>query len=498
VNLIGIGLVLVLLALYAFALTIVWWAPFRALGVLVAGMMFHNFLLMLLLRFDTPALLIRVVQAWKEGILLLLGVLVVVAGIRAWRAGRRPQLGALDFVAIAFTALALVYLLIPGSVFHAGVNLHQRLLGARIVLLIPLLYLFGRVFRPARREDVQFVGLLIVGAGAIVGLFGLIELWLIPTDAWLSWGVNQLSAWWGFVYDGPKGLPANFFQTTTEGFLLRRMVSTYVSPLGIAYTGILVVPIATALLLQRGRSPAPRGESREGGRWARWLLLTASVFLVAGVLFSLTRLALALMVFELLLLAVLFRRRWLLWTTPVVGLLVLWMLFDYVQVGPLLHRDLQPVVNRPANLRITSSADPSLKEHAGLLGYDVQYVVAHPLGGGLGSSVHRFGPSEGTGESAVFDMFGDLGVVGGIIYLLMYFGAVLMGARAYLRERNDVLLAALPLVAFIGGLALFAITVTSDIWGGFAVVFLFWWAAGASVTIAQRSRITRERELAPR
>jgi hypothetical protein len=482
-ELLGIGLVLVLLAAYVVVLTIVWQAPFRALGVLVAGMAFHNFLLMVLLRLNTPALLIRVVQAWKEGILLLLGALVVAAGVRAWRAGRLPQLRVLDGIVIAFTAVAIVYLLIPGSVFHAGVNLHQRLLGARIVLLIPLLYLFGRVFQPARREDIQWVTWVIVVAGAIVGLFGLVELWLIPTDAWLSWGVNQLSAWWGFVYDGPKGLPANFFQTTAEGFLLRRMVSTYVSPLGIAYAGLLVVPIAVVLLLQRGWS-----------RWTRWLLWAASVFLVAGILFSLTRLALALMVFELLVLAVLFRRRWLLWTTPVVGVMVLWMLFGYVQVGPLVHRDLAPVVNRPAHLQITSRADPSLKEHSGLLGYDIQYVVAHPLGSGLGSSVHRFGPSEGTGESALFDMFSDMGLLGGTVYVFLYFGAVLMGARAYLRVRHDVLLTALPLVAFIGGLALFSITLTSDIWGGFAVAFLFWWAAGASVTIAQGSQITREQE----
>jgi hypothetical protein len=174
--------------------------------------------------------------------------------------------------------------------------------------------------------------------------------------------------------------------------------------------------------------------------------------------------------------------------------MVLWMLFDYVQVGPLVHRDLIPVVNRPAHLKITSSRDPSLKEHAGLLGYDIQYVKAHPLGTGLGSSVHRFGPSEGTGESAIFDMFGDMGALGGIAYLFLYFGAVLMGARAYLRVRHETLLTALPLVAFIGGLALLSITLTSDIWGGFAIVFLFWWAAGASVTIAEQSGITREQE----
>src|SRR5207247_6547215 len=106
-----------------------------------------------------------------------------------------------------------------------------RVLGLRVLLLIPVLYLFGRVFPPRGRSDLTFVAILIVGAAGLVGLFGMIELWLVPTAQWLGWGVNQLSAWLGFTYHGPGGLPENFLQTTEEASPLPRMCSTCLSPL---------------------------------------------------------------------------------------------------------------------------------------------------------------------------------------------------------------------------------------------------------------------------
>jgi hypothetical protein len=471
--LIGIALVVGLAVVYGFAVLQVWRAPFRALGILVAGMAFHNFLVMVLLRLNTPGALVRIVQAWKEGILILLGLLVLSAAYRAWRAREFPHLRALDYLVAAFTVLTLVYLVLPHSVLHTTANLHQRLLGARIVLLLPLLYLYGRVFAPVRRQDVQWVAWITVGAGAIVGLFGLVELWLVPTRVWLDWGVNLLSSWLGFSYPGPKGLPPNFFQTTGQGLLLRRMVSTYVSPLGIAYAGLVVAPLAAVLVLQR-----------QASRLRIWLAWAAAVLFITGILFSLTRLALALLVFELLLVAGLFPRVRLLVLTVGTALGVAAMLFVYPQVGPLVDRQLDAVPLRPAHITITSGNDASLKEHSGLLAFDLQYVLQHPLGTGLGSSVHRFGEAQGTGESAVFDMFGDLGFLGGALYLLMYAGAVVFGLMAFLRVRRDRLLSSLPLVASIGGLGLFLITLTSDVWGDFATTFLFWWAAGGAVSMA--------------
>ena len=216
-------LVLLLVAIYALAVWQIWRSPFRALGVLV--------------------------QSWKEGLLLLLSLMAAAAFIRAWRAGHLPRPNLFDLLVAVFAGVAVIYTVLPPSLLHGSANLQQRVIGLRVLLLLPLLYLFGRVFQPRSRADLRWVAWAILGSAAAVGLFGLWELWLVPTPDWFGWGVNQLSAWLGFVYNGPKGLPANFFQTTADGLLLRRMVSTYVSPLGIAYAGLVVVPLAVALIL---------------------------------------------------------------------------------------------------------------------------------------------------------------------------------------------------------------------------------------------------------
>src|SRR2546428_10983058 len=86
----GIVLVILLLGLLAVALRTAIAAPFRALGILVAGMAVHNFLLMILLRLGTPDVLVRLLQAWKEVILLALLGLALWTGWRRGRVRHRP------------------------------------------------------------------------------------------------------------------------------------------------------------------------------------------------------------------------------------------------------------------------------------------------------------------------------------------------------------------------------------------------------------------------
>jgi len=250
------------------------------------------------------------------------------------------------------------------------------------------------------------------------------------------------------------------------------MVSTYISPLGIAYTGLLVIPVGVAVLASRWNP----SRVWAAARWAAFALLISSI------VFSLTRLAIGLALFELVALFILLRRRFLAVATVAAAALALFIVLAYPDVGPLLTGNLEAV--RTGHHHLTGVADPSLSEHSSALRSDFEYVLAHPLGTGVGSSVHRFGPNTGTGESAIFDMFGDLGVVGGVVYLGIYLAVILTAARAQISHRADQLKAALPLVTFIGGLALLPITLTSSIWSDFAVTFLFWWAAGASVTLA--------------
>jgi hypothetical protein len=476
----GIVLAIAILVVYAAALVAILRVPFRALGVLVAGMAVHNFMLMILLRLGTPGFAVRVVQSWKEGILILLGALVAQ---RVWKLAPTMTLAQrareilrgltpMDWVAVAFAGLLVIYLLMPGSFLHNDSGYARRVIEFRQLFLLPLLYLYGRVFWPARREDLTWVFRLILGAAAVVGLFGIIELFFIPTATWLNLGITQLSDWLNYAYNGPLHFPEYFFQTTSEGLLLRRMVSTYVSPLGIAYTGLLIVPLAARLL-----------DARRTGL-STWFKGMSIALLVVAVMFSVTRLAIALLVIEMALLLILLRRRWLLAGVAATIVLALVVVFQYVNFGPLTTYQLKPVPVRPSHIGLVSgsSSDPSIRGHIATLRGDIQYAIIHPLGTGLGSSIHQFGTSGGRGESAIFDVFDDAGLVTGVLYLLLYAMAIYHGYRAWRSTADDPLLSALPLVACLGGLILAPIVLTSEVNGDFSVTFLFWWAAGFALT----------------
>ena len=455
-----------------------WRRPFVGLGFLVAGMAFHNFVLMVLLRLGTSSLLIRGVQAWKE---FLLAVLFAAAALRLWRARREGALHLmpLDWIALAFLAVMVVYLVIPNDITGGHATFGQRLAAFRLVALMPLLYAYGRTFQPAGEADVRTVAWLIVGVAGVVGAFGLIELWLVPTREWLGWGVNDFSALLGYHYNGPQGLPENFFQTLGPNAYLRRMVSTYISPLGIAYTGLLVFPLAVMLI------EGPQGRLR------RVLAALSMTLLVLGIMFSVTRLALVALVGESVIVATFLRRPWQQGLVVLLLVGVLAILFGYPAIGPVVDSNLNPLTLRGGG-GIVSAGDPSLLEHIRTVTADLKVSITHPLGLGLGSagsSSIRFGgdpqnPNYALGESAVLTMYVDAGVVGGTLYVLFYLYGMFLAAQGLLRRRLLTWQAAPAMVALVGGLSLIPITFTSDVWGDLSVTFLFWWTIGYGASLA--------------
>ena len=512
---VGIGLSLILLALYGWLLVVIYRAPFKALAVLVAGMAFHNVVLMTLLNLGTPTLLVRLVQFWKEGVLILLLFLACRLALQAWRAGKRPRLSWLDWTMVAFAALACIYLVIPAGALPIDSSLGQRFVSFRVMMLMPLLYAFGRVFWRYSRPDLVWTARVLFGSVIAVALFGLWELWFVPTVDWVGWGVKGFTSLLGYEYQGPGGLPENFFQSTESGLGLRRMVSTYISPLGLAYTGLLLVPICAVLVSFKGKEPALPG-------WFRW---TALVLLVTSILFSVTRGALLAMLGEFALLALLLRRWRIVAVGSVVALAVLFIFIEYANFGPLVTFKLEEArpplgqalvrevlggglatsagpVATPTSVaggsdgtepdtsrgelldRMLSSEDPSMRGHMAALRAGLNYVIKYPFGTGLGSSVPRFGDAEGPAESALLAIPGEMGILGGLLYLLMYGASLVYSFLAYLRVRGDHIREALTLVPLVGGLALVPIMITSAIWGNFSVSFLFWWTAGFCVSLA--------------
>ena len=470
----GVVLALALLCLLALGLWWTWRRPFVGLGLLVAGFAFHSFLLMVLLRLGTPAVLVRAFQGWKE---ILIAALTVIVLMRIWRELRTGRSGLLlftDWIAIGLAVITIVYFLLPESILHSGANFAQRLVGFRVIALIPLIYFLARRLEPAGEADLQTVLWLAMGAGAIVSLFGVFELFFVPTRTWIDWGVNQYTQILGFKYSGPGGMPPNFFVTLPDGTLLRRVVSTYISPLGVAYTGLLLFPLGVVLIdRQRARSSA------------KWLAIAALTLVLIGVMFAVTRLALFALVGEAGLMWLLLRRGWIAALVPVLVVASVLMLYPYASLGPAVDRNLNEVKRTQWQWAISGN-DSSAQEHYGFLIADLKFDLQHPFGLGTGASTARYGQLVGTGESAVLGMFGDLGIIGGLLYVAFYLLALWNGWRAYRAAPKDSLVVALPLTALVGGLALLPVTVTSDVWGDLSVTYLLWWAAGASATLAAR------------
>jgi len=219
----------------------------------------------------------------------------------------------------------------------------------------------------------------------------------------------------------------------------------------------------------------------------KWLAISALALVILSLLFAVTRLALLAMIGEACLLFILLRRPWIAVLIPVLVVATVLMLYPYASLGPAVDRNLSAVARTHWQGAISGN-DTSATEHYGFLTADLKFDLQHPLGLGIGASTARYGQLVGTGESAVLGMFGDLGVLGGALYVVLYGLALWNAYLAYRTASKEPLdlSVALPIVALVGGLALVPISMTTDLWGDLSVTFLFWWAAGASVSLAPK------------
>jgi hypothetical protein len=497
--------------LVTLALVAAWRRPALGLGILVFGVAFHNAMIMVLLDAGTPGLVVRGLQAWKELVLLVLVARLLVDVGRSRRHGLeaiRSRVSAtplpvrlLDAMAIAFTVLLLIYVVAPVfSAFGTEPTIAQRLLSFRTFMLIPLLYGLGRRFGARDRDGSRTSINLVVIAAAVVAVFGLFELWFVQTSSWLDFGVRAFTTWQGFQYGGPGGLPENFFLSTAAGYGLRRMVSTYVSPLGIAYTGLLVVPLIVGILVAVRRT--------RGWPWLALALVLTSIAL------SVTRLALFCLVLEIAVWIVVTRRPSAA-LAGVMSLVAVGLAFSiYPLVGPLVRFDLTNV-RPPAGLAVVAGSigldtgqtdnsgsanpaepdivagivtqqDASIQNHILRVKDGLTHAVEHPLGVGLGSTMPRFGTPTGPAESALLGIVGEVGLLGGALFAALYGGVLLVGLFGGSRQVERPFIE-LALLVGVGGIGLAPIVMTSAVWSDFSVTFLFWWSAGATVTAAGRT-----------
>ena len=438
--------------------------------MLVVGLVLHNAAMAQLWDLGVRGTTLDVVAAWKE-VLLLLALLVV-----AWHVRHVPAVMAADVLAAAYAIVIVVYFAIPPDVLGGEATTRGELLALRHHLFPVAAYALGRLAAFAWDGRGRIGGLVVMSA-VVVAVVGLLDLALVSLQAWRDSGVP---GWYreqlGLDYEGLSGLPENWvYNTGDENNPIRRLVSTFLSPLASAYA------LVVALIYVASRP-------------LRWWWGLLGLLLYVALLFTHTRAALAALAFGLVVLALAQRR-----IAPAVlaaasVAVAAIFLAAYPSIGPSTSYTPEELefLRENAQQQGGTSGDPfgggeaSTESHWRNLRDGVRVVIEHPQGHGLGNAgvvAKRTGVEIKAGESTYPELGVDAGMAGMLAFVLWNV-ALLAG----LWRREAWLAAALASVLVIG--------LQTDVIGIHWIAFTVWVAAGLALGIAATAARKPEPEVA--
>jgi hypothetical protein len=441
------------LAVYAAALVaataVVWRRPVVALHVFVVGLALHNAVMDAFYAAGIRGDPLTAIQAWKDVLLLVALAAVAFEAVRAQRLPFRPVLP--DALALAFAAIVVLYALIPqhlldGNATHKAIaySLRHDLTGVGA-------YFLGRAVVP-RLRDVRW---LVLAVAAAVAVWGLIDVYAIDLDWWRHNGTvgyfrNQL----GYPYGpGLSHLPDNFvYNNGNENELTRRLVSTFLSPLGSAYV------CAVALLL------APRTRAA----------IPLALLAAAGLLWTHTRAALLGLTVGFAILAAVARRGWPLVAAAATLAVGFAFLAVFSSIGPRTHFTQSELRYQRAHAHATgrTTLEPSAESHLSTLWDGIRTVGKHPQGYGLGNAgevAFRERVPIRAGESNYTELGVETGLVGALLFIAWNL-AVLFGLARARRAALAAMLAAVLVVA-----------IQTDAYGIPWLAYCAWWLAGSGL-----------------
>jgi hypothetical protein len=441
------------LVVYAVALACtaaaVWRRPVVAFYVFVVGLALHNAAMDALYGAGVRGHALTAIQAWKDVLLLVALASVALDALRTRRLPFRPR--AVDALALAFAAIVVLYALIPQSALGGHATHKAIAYGLRHDLAGVGAYFLGRSV-PLRMTTARWV---VLATAAAVAAWGLVDAYAIHLDWWRSNGTaDYFSKQLGFPYGpGLSHLPDNFvFNNGNEQELTRRLVSTFLSPLGAAYLCVI------GLLL------APRR------RVALLLVVPAAL----GLFWTHTRAAVLGLALGLVVLAAVCRRAWPLVAAAasiVVGFAVI---ATFPHIGPRAHFTPQELAYQRAHAHRVgpTTLEPSAESHLKTLRDGIKTVVRHPQGYGLGNA-GEVASRERVPLKAGESNYTELGVETGLIGALLFSAWNLALLVALIRRREGVLAAMLAAVLFVA--------IQTDAYGIPWLAYCVWWLAASGL-----------------
>jgi hypothetical protein len=428
--------------------------PDRSLLILIAVLPFQNFALAQLYAWGLPLQIVRPLASWKE----ILGLSVVLAGVRGFRATKR-RLDRLDLLGLAYVAVVTAYAAFP-TLFapHAPTALNERSLAFRASAGFVVLLLGARHARlpadfPARAMRVVLI------VGGVVAAVTVYEYFF--SDSWNRFVVERVQ-FTRYQAQVLNTAPFDNFDirwySEIGGLRVLRAGSVFVNPLTAGF--YLVVPFAFAVERRL------RSGIRSGGS-TLLLALTG-----AGVILTQTRAALiaALVVVFLAILPAAGRssRKRIQFTFIFIAALVIAV-------------PVTAATGLNARVATTStSADESGTNHWRSFWNGVDAIEQAPLGGGLGTSAgigQRFNDAQSTvTENGYLQVGVETGVLAMVIFCALTIEMLRRLNRAA-RTVSDPAVSAIRGAAI--GLAVGALFLHA--WNEFAVAWMLWGLAGAAI-----------------
>ncbi len=429
--------------------------PRIALIVFVVGLAVHNLVMAELWDAGVRGASLDVAAAWKD-VLLAAALAAAILGARSL-----PVRLWADRLALVYAALVVLYWLVPQSWLDGGATQRGQLFAARHDLIPVAAYFLGRllVLTPVAWRRVS---LALGGVAVVLTVWGLFDVYLVPLQWWRDSGVpGWFEEQLGLVYRGLSGLPENWvLNTGDEENPIRRLVSTFLSPLATSYVLVIVL-----LYLVARRATA-------------WTVVVAGIAYV-GLLWTHTRAAYLALAIGLVALALAQRR-----LLPVVlaaASLVLGVGFvqAFPHVGPSTSYTRAELVilreqgqqNPGVSGDPLSAGDASTSSHLRNLREGIRVVVRHPQGFGLGNagvSASRTRVEIKAGESTYTELGVEIGLLG-----LLAFVAWMVAMLVALWSRSAWLSAA--------WVAMLAIGVQTDVIGVHWIAYVLFVLAGAAI-----------------
>ncbi len=429
--------------------------PRIALVVFVVGLAVHNLVMAELWDAGIRGASLDVVAAWKD-VLLAAALAVAILGARSL-----PVRLWADRLALVYAVLVVLYWLLPQSWLDGAATQRGQLFAARHDLIPVAAYFLGRllVLTPAAWRRVS---LALVGLAVALTVWGLVDVYLVPLQWWRDSGVpGWFEEQLGLVYRGLSGLPENWvLNTGDEQNPIRRLVSTFASPLATAYVLVIIL----LYLVARRRT------------W--WTVVVAAVA-YTGLLWTHTRAAYLALALGLVVLAVA-QRRFLPVLLAAASLVVgVGFVKAFPHVGPStsytqaeleILRE-QGKQNPEVSDDPLSTGDASTASHLRNLRDGIRTVMHHPQGFGLGNagvSASRTGVEIKAGESTYTELGVDTGLVG-----LVAFCGWMVAVLLALWRRSAWLSAA--------WVAMLAIGVQTDVIGVHWIAYVLFALAGIAI-----------------